>query len=60
VTTHCYERNPNMLTAGTFNKVIRVLVPLLVTDSQFDEGPAILEAGLASVAERIHAALARE
>jgi 4-aminobutyrate aminotransferase-like enzyme len=31
--------------------VIRLLVPLVVTDDQFDEGLNILEAALAHVAE---------
>jgi 4-aminobutyrate aminotransferase / (S)-3-amino-2-methylpropionate transaminase / 5-aminovalerate transaminase len=57
VAKYCYEHGLICLTAGTFNNVIRVLVPLVVTDTQFDEGLAILEAALASVAERTHAAL---
>jgi 4-aminobutyrate aminotransferase / (S)-3-amino-2-methylpropionate transaminase / 5-aminovalerate transaminase len=59
IAKYCYEHGLNVLTAGTFNNVIRVLVPLVVTDEQFDEGLAILEAALASVAERTHAALSR-
>jgi 4-aminobutyrate aminotransferase/(S)-3-amino-2-methylpropionate transaminase len=46
-----------MITAGTFNNVIRILVPLVVTDEQFNEGLDVLEAALASVAERKQAAL---
>jgi 4-aminobutyrate aminotransferase/(S)-3-amino-2-methylpropionate transaminase len=46
-----------MITAGTFNNVIRILVPLVVTDEQFYEGLDVLEAALAGVAERKHAAL---
>ena len=45
------------LTAGTFNNVIRVLVPLVVTDEQFDEGLGVIEAALASVAEHKQPAL---
>ena len=59
VAKYCYEHGLICLTAGTFNNVIRVLAPLVVTDAQFDEGLAILEAALASVAERTHAALSR-
>jgi 4-aminobutyrate aminotransferase / (S)-3-amino-2-methylpropionate transaminase / 5-aminovalerate transaminase len=59
VSKYCYEHGLICLTAGTFNNVIRVLVPLVVTDAQFDEGLAVLEAALASVAERTHAALSR-
>jgi len=53
----CLEHGVILITAGTFNNVIRILVPLVVTDEQFDEGLAVLEAALASVAERKHTAL---
>ena len=53
----CYENGLITITAGTFNNVIRILVPLVVTDEQFDEGLDIIEAALASVADRKHAAL---
>jgi 4-aminobutyrate aminotransferase/(S)-3-amino-2-methylpropionate transaminase len=57
VARFCYEHGLITITAGTFNNVIRILVPLIVTDEQFDEGLAIIEAALASVAEPKHAAL---
>src|SRR5579859_889299 len=53
----CYEHGLITITAGTFNNVLRILVPLVVTDAQFDEGLDVIEAALASVAERKHAAL---
>jgi 4-aminobutyrate aminotransferase / (S)-3-amino-2-methylpropionate transaminase / 5-aminovalerate transaminase len=53
----CYEHGLITITAGTFNNVMRILVPLVVTDEQFDEGLGILEAALALVAERKHAAM---
>jgi 4-aminobutyrate aminotransferase/(S)-3-amino-2-methylpropionate transaminase len=46
----CYEHGLITITAGTFNNVIRLLVPLTVTDAQFTEGLAILESALASAA----------
>jgi 4-aminobutyrate aminotransferase/(S)-3-amino-2-methylpropionate transaminase len=57
VARFCYEHGLVTITAGTFNNVIRILVPLIVTDEQFDEGLAIIEAALASVTEPKHAAL---
>ena len=57
IAKYCYEHGLIMITAGTFNNVIRILVPLVVTDQQFDEGLAVLEAALASVTDRTHAAL---
>ncbi|HKW57536.1 MAG TPA: 4-aminobutyrate--2-oxoglutarate transaminase [Candidatus Acidoferrum sp.] len=57
IAKYCYEHGLITITAGTFNNVIRVLVPLVVTDQQFDEGLEIIEAALAAVAERRQAAL---
>jgi 4-aminobutyrate aminotransferase / (S)-3-amino-2-methylpropionate transaminase / 5-aminovalerate transaminase len=54
---YCYENGVITLTAGTFNNVIRILVPLVVTDAQFDEGLDVLEAAMASVPERKQVAL---
>jgi 4-aminobutyrate aminotransferase/(S)-3-amino-2-methylpropionate transaminase len=48
----CYEHGLITITAGTFNNVIRILVPLVVTDEQFEEGLDVLEAALAHVAGR--------
>lgn len=53
----CYEHGLILITAGTFNNVIRILVPLMVTDAQFDEGLDVIEAALAGVAESKHVAL---
>jgi 4-aminobutyrate aminotransferase/(S)-3-amino-2-methylpropionate transaminase len=53
----CYEHGLITITAGTFNNVMRILVPLVVTDEQFDEGMGVLEAALAMVVDRKHAAM---
>lgn len=37
------------ITAGSYGNVIRVLVPLVITDEQMDEALGILESALASV-----------
>ena len=57
IARYCYEHGLITITAGTFNNVIRILVPLVVTDEQFDEGLGVIEVALASVAEQKHAAL---
>jgi 4-aminobutyrate aminotransferase/(S)-3-amino-2-methylpropionate transaminase len=57
ITRYCYEHGLIIITAGTFNNVVRILVPLVVTEEQFDEGLDVIEAALASVAERKQAAL---
>jgi len=53
----CYEHGLILITAGTFNNVIRILVPLVATDAQFDEGLDVIDAALASVVESKQAAL---
>jgi 4-aminobutyrate aminotransferase/(S)-3-amino-2-methylpropionate transaminase len=45
----CYEHGLINITAGTYGNVMRILVPLVVTDEQFDEGLDVLEAALARV-----------
>ena len=46
---HCYENGLITITAGTYGNVMRILVPLVVSDAQFEEGLDVLEAGLAHV-----------
>ena len=53
----CYKHGLITITAGTFNNVIRILVPLVITESQFDEGLDVIEAALAAVAEKKQPAL---
>ncbi len=57
ITKYCYEHGLITISAGTFNNVIRILVPLVVTDEQLDEGLGVIESALASVAEHKQAAL---
>jgi 4-aminobutyrate aminotransferase / (S)-3-amino-2-methylpropionate transaminase / 5-aminovalerate transaminase len=57
IAQYCYEHGVITITAGTYNNVMRILVPLSVTDDQFDEGLGVLEAALASVAEQEQPAL---
>ena len=49
---YCYEHGLVLITAGSYGNVIRLLMPLVVTDAQMDEAMDVLEAGLASVVER--------
>jgi 4-aminobutyrate aminotransferase/(S)-3-amino-2-methylpropionate transaminase len=57
IAADCYKHGLITITAGTFNNVIRILVPLVVTDEQLDEGLNVIEAALASVAEQKQPAL---
>ena len=51
VSQYCYEHGLVTITAGSYSNVIRLLVPLVITDAQMDEGLDVLEAALARVAE---------
>ena len=50
VLRYCHEHGLILISAGSYGNVLRVLVPLAVTDEQFEEGLDIVEAGLTSVA----------
>ena len=52
ITQHCYEHGLITITAGTYSNVIRVLVPLVATNEQMDEGLDVLEAALAAVCDK--------
>jgi 4-aminobutyrate aminotransferase / (S)-3-amino-2-methylpropionate transaminase / 5-aminovalerate transaminase len=49
ITQYCYEHGLITITAGSYSNVIRVLVPLVATNEQMDEGLDVLEAAFASV-----------
>ncbi len=49
---YAYEHGLITITAGTLGNVMRILVPLVVTDEQFDEAMDVLEAGLVHVMEQ--------
>ena len=48
-TRYAYENGVILVTAGTYSDVIRVLMPLVITDEQMNEGLDVLEAALQSV-----------
>jgi len=52
VSQYCYEHGLVLITAGSYGNVIRLLMPLVVTDAQMDEAMDVLEAALAQVAEK--------
>jgi 4-aminobutyrate aminotransferase/(S)-3-amino-2-methylpropionate transaminase len=52
VSRYCYEHGLVTITAGSYGNVIRLLVPLVITDGQMEEGMDVLEAALAQVAEK--------
>ncbi len=52
ITQYCYEHGLITITAGSYSNVIRVLVPLVATDAQIDEGLGVLESALATVCDK--------
>jgi len=53
---YCYEHGLLTISAGTYGNVMRVLVPLMIPDAQFDEGLNVLEGAFAAVNDtRAHA-----
>lgn len=52
VSQYCYEHGLVTITAGSYSNVIRLLMPLVITDAQMDEAMDVLEAALAHVAEK--------
>ena len=49
ISQYCYEHGLITVTAGTYGNVIRLLVPLVVTDEELNEGLDVLEGALTSV-----------
>ena len=46
VVKYCYEHGLITISAGTYGNVIRLLMPLVITNEQFEEALAVLEAAL--------------
>lgn len=51
IAQYCYEHGVITISAGSYGNVIRLLMPLVITDQQLDEALDILEAALRSVCE---------
>jgi len=47
----CLDRGLILLTCGTYSNVIRVLVPLVITEEQLRKGLSILEQGLVEISK---------
>ena len=51
ISQFCYEHGLVTITAGSYGNVIRLLMPLVITDAQMEEGLDVLEAALAHVCQ---------
>jgi len=52
ITKYCYEHGVITISAGSYGNVIRLLMPLVITDSQMDEALDVLEGAFKAVYER--------
>ena len=59
ITQYCSEHGVITISAGTYGNVIRLLMPLVITDAQMDEALNVLEGALKAVYERKHEAAAQ-
>jgi len=50
LTQFCLDHGVILVTAGTFGNVVRILMPLVITDEQMNEALDVIEAGLATIA----------
>jgi 4-aminobutyrate aminotransferase/(S)-3-amino-2-methylpropionate transaminase len=59
VSQYCYEHGVVTITAGSYGNVIRLLMPLVITDAQMDEALDVLESALQTVNEKKREATAQ-
>jgi 4-aminobutyrate aminotransferase/(S)-3-amino-2-methylpropionate transaminase len=52
VAQYCYEHGVVLITAGSYGNVIRLLMPLVITDAQMDEALDVMEAALTAVVNK--------
>jgi len=48
IVRYCYEHGVLTISAGTSGNIIRILMPLVITDEQFTEALSVLEAAIAN------------
>lgn len=59
ITKYCYEHGVITISAGSYGNVIRLLMPLVITDAQMDEALDVLEGAFKYVYERKQEATAQ-
>ena len=60
IVKYCYEHGVLTISAGTFGNVIRLLMPLVITDDQFEEAMGVLEGALRSASSTLAAGTPEE
>jgi 4-aminobutyrate aminotransferase/(S)-3-amino-2-methylpropionate transaminase len=59
ITQYCYRHGVITISAGSYGNVIRLLMPLVITDAQMTEALDVLEGALKTVYEKKHEAAAQ-
>jgi len=49
IVAYCHEHGVIVIPAGSFGNVIRLLMPLVITDEQLDEALGVLESAIENV-----------
>jgi 4-aminobutyrate aminotransferase/(S)-3-amino-2-methylpropionate transaminase len=52
ISQRCYENGLITITAGSYSNIIRLLMPIVITDGQMTEAMDVMEAAIATVAEK--------
>ena len=52
---YAYEHGVILVSAGSYGNIIRLLMPLVITNDQFDEALGVIERGLEAVTKRVPA-----
>jgi 4-aminobutyrate aminotransferase/(S)-3-amino-2-methylpropionate transaminase len=52
ISQRCYENGLITITAGSYSNIIRLLMPIVITDDQMKEAMDVMEAAIATVAEK--------
>ena len=47
---HCLHHGVLVLNAGTYDNIVRLLMPLTITDEEFNRALEVIEGGLSAVA----------
>jgi 4-aminobutyrate aminotransferase/(S)-3-amino-2-methylpropionate transaminase len=55
---HCLRNGVLILTAGTYDNVIRLLMPLTISDDDFSDALDVIESGLSAAAAELEEAVA--
>ena len=51
ISQRCYENGLITITAGSYSNIIRLLMPIVISDDQMNEAMNVMEAAIATVVE---------